>query len=783
MNFSPVYCDLHIHTYPDADNREGFCYDYKTLIDNMHIKAGEAEILLSLTDHNTLNCNAYSGVCGLLDESVHVIPGVEVHVRSNGERPYHAHLYFDMDPTDSKKLENLNVILDGLYPKKLPSLTDSIPTLYDILNAFRCYDFLFLPHGGQSHSTFDEAVAEGELCDDLMMRSAYYNAFDGFTARSASNVEKTERYFNKIGIGAFTNLLTGSDNYSPADYPMPKAPDAESFVPTWIFAAPTFEGLRLALSEETRLAYSQDIPESFVDIPASITRVVLNSDLADIDVELSPGLNVVIGGSSSGKTMLVEAIARATGAIGDGEKSGCYDKFGIDDVKLGRNDQTVPYYINQSYISKVVDKSVDHETIESIQILQDVFPEDSAAYEELNSSFSAVEQLVEDMFSSAKDAQQAISSLKRFRSLPDLLLRGNAGSNPFSMMKPSVQDKKRMEWRPSNVDKLRAILEAVADDFDSNPLLESIRSQASALMDVIEKGRLACEKNEAVQEIIAGHEQSYTDTLDNLKSIDEKNESDFEEIVSRCFALASALRKFERSKAALLSQRFGTRPKDVTLAGHKLSVTYSFEISPELLLEKINEFIPNDKRFASFNDITAESLRLEIVDGRKRIASLDAWGTKVASELKSSRTREYGIVTSQGKEWGSLSEGRKTAILLDLILGYRGNTAPLVIDQPEDNLASDYINGGLAKAILGSKGSRQTIIVTHNATIPILADAQTVVLCKQDDGGKVIIRSAPLEGELYGERMLDWIAEITDGGKPSVQKRFRKYNFRHFEGE
>ena len=61
----------------------------------------------------------------------------------------------------------------------------------------------------------------------------------------------------------------------------------------------------------------------------------------------------------------------------------------------------------------------------------------------------------------------------------------------------------------------------------------------------------------------------------------------------------------------------------------------------------------------------------------------------------------------------------------------------------------------------------------------MLADAQAIILCRNEDG-KLIVRSAPLEGRIDGERMLDWIADVTDGGRSSVQKRFRKYNFRKF---
>ena len=38
----------------------------------------------------------------------------------------------------------------------------------------------------------------------------------------------------------------------------------------------------------------------------------------------------------------------------------------------------------------------------------------------------------------------------------------------------------------------------------------------------------------------------------------------------------------------------------------------------------------------------------------------------------------------------------------------------------------------------------------------------------------------PLEGEINGTPVLDLIASITDGGKPSIKKRVKKYNLKKF---
>ena len=153
---------------------------------------------------------------------------------------------------------------------------------------------------------------------------------------------------------------------------------------------------------------------------------------------------------------------------------------------------------------------------------------------------------------------------------------------------------------------------------------------------------------------------------------------------------------------------------------------------------------------------------------------------KVYSEIATGNKKRYRIKTSTGKDFDELSPGWKSAVILDLILGYKKDVAPLIIDQPEDNLATDYINHGLVDHIKTIKSDKQVILVSHNATIPMIGDAQNIIVCQNLDG-KIIIESAPLESSLKGKRTLDYIAEITDGGKPSIKKRVKKYDLKRYQ--
>ncbi|KAB2868336.1 MAG: ATPase, partial [Bacteroidales bacterium] len=134
---------------------------------------------------------------------------------------------------------------------------------------------------------------------------------------------------------------------------------------------------------------------------------------------------------------------------------------------------------------------------------------------------------------------------------------------------------------------------------------------------------------------------------------------------------------------------------------------------------------------------------------------------------------------NDNRNFEKLSAGWKTSVILDLMLGYEGDMAPLIIDQPEDNLATKYINEGLIKAIKNIKTKKQIILVSHNATIPMLGDAQNVILCKNKEN-TITIKSARLEGKLDSKSIVDHIAEITDGGKSSIKKRVKKYNLKKF---
>ena len=80
-----------------------------------------------------------------------------------------------------------------------------------------------------------------------------------------------------------------------------------------------------------------------------------------------------------------------------------------------------------------------------------------------------------------------------------------------------------------------------------------------------------------------------------------------------------------------------------------------------------------------------------------------------------------------------LSTGQKaTAVLLLLLLE---SGAPLIVDQPEDDLDNRFITEGIVPRMREEKQRRQFIFSTHNANIPVLGDAELIVGLSAAGGG------------------------------------------------
>lgn len=136
--------------------------------------------------------------------------------------------------------------------------------------------------------------------------------------------------------------------------------------------------------------------------------------------------------------------------------------------------------------------------------------------------------------------------------------------------------------------------------------------------------------------------------------------------------------------------------------------------------------------------------------------------------------------TGEPPRWQTLeklSTGQKaTAVLLLLLID---SDAPLIIDQPEDDLDNRFITEGVVPRMREAKQRRQFVFPTHNANIPVLGDAELIVgLTAGGDGAGVRAQIAPGHlGSIDDPSVRALVEELLEGGRDAFEKRRRKYGY------
>lgn len=121
-----------------------------------------------------------------------------------------------------------------------------------------------------------------------------------------------------------------------------------------------------------------------------------------------------------------------------------------------------------------------------------------------------------------------------------------------------------------------------------------------------------------------------------------------------------------------------------------------------------------------------------------------------------------------------LSPGQKSTAILLLTL--QSGTEPLLIDQPEDDLDNRFVYDDVVQRLRGAKQRRQLVVATHNANIPVLGDAEQILVLDALPGN-------PPRGEVKAHGPIDdWgvrsaSEQILEGGEQAFRKRREKYGW------
>lgn len=244
----------------------------------------------------------------------------------------------------TKKISKENFInIAGNLQDGFNSLIPSTKEVFDLISSktWKHKTFLFL--GYKEWGNLDKNNQLKPFKEDL------YSKVNAFFSNNAYNNTNNQKWLNEFGNKKLLHSLD-IHNFTDLDtYKFDENGNKKEIVNyhcfTWIKADPTFEGLKQIIYEpEERVKIQENKPDEKEDkeIIDKVRFISPNNIFTNEEIHLNPNLNVIIGGKSSGKSILLYSIAKTL--LPD-----------IKDKLLFRNDGTERYNL------KSIDKDFDFE--------------------------------------------------------------------------------------------------------------------------------------------------------------------------------------------------------------------------------------------------------------------------------------------------------------------------------------------------------------------------------------------------------------------------------------
>ena len=784
--------DLHIHTDKSKETKTN---DYKGLfsVAKTHEKMIENDVsIFSLTDHNIINIDAYTEYYGTYagEDDPLLLIGVELDIDVDGTR-YHSLVIFCHH--DVINLNRISSSLEQYYLDKGYASPDRQITLDDIVSLFPTDDFFFIPHahnGSKSlvnayHHDIPYAQRMLLLMPSCALEKVKQKAIAHYNDSFGRQLTEEQRNRNDIAYIQF------SDNHNIEAYPQVHKGEPENPVHEFycVKGGKNYETLRQAFVD----------PESRIKSETQLTALPRNKNqleglkisgserIAETSLVFSPHLNVIIGGRSSGKSLLMSLFAKSIDRI---PENNTYNDL-LSTSTVQTKTQREATYSDQSTL-----------TVDPIWIKQgDII----RYFEQLH--LDELAHKVEKGQERDEARQNLINKRNELQGEIDNLV--NAYRNTYE----SLHERNFVLHE-------QTITESLSDEFtvrfDKEEILDEIGDSTERLDEAEEQFKVVLESIEALKEntfiSFTGDESQLIETF--KKMIQEKQQHYRKEgLLSRrreTFVdwveetldtkngeIGNAAE--DKNKAIRTIRSIATGVKDrLESAANLLHV--SKRLSNLSCNEKEEFALHGDTKFVveAISDITPRTAILDAIRGANEATSLYLNLLGLASGQKSVKNlggndpdvlnRKLGTAFSQLYECynnpeeslkygdNSTSKGNSPGYnsekYLEILLA-QADSNLVFIDQPEDNLGNNFIAETLVRMIREQKFKGQVFLVTHNPAIVVYGDAESIIIANNDDQ-QISYRQIVLEDRQAQKE----VCRILDGGEYIFDRRAKKYNIK-----
>jgi hypothetical protein len=777
--------DLHIHTDFSKKTKTN---DYQGNFDISVLKNKLIENnvkLFSLTDHNIINNDAYKDYYNAYQEGdPKLLIGFEfdIEVPESGKNvTYHSVIVFENDTLGDVDL--ISKKIEELFIQKGLSLTDRKIIIDDLYDLFSGFNFFFIPHAGNTKSIIEPYNGyDLKLCQQmvLLMPSAFEKVKESVRQTYNEGFDKLKEYdFQNRGDIPYINF---SDNHNCNKYPCTnKDGDAHEFY--CIKGQPTFESIRFAFIDPISRIKKYDEVEVLKRFDNFLHSIVLqnNSFIEDSILFFSPNLNVIIGGRSSGKSLLFNILGKK---IGNSKNNLSKYEIEISDFKIksfldsdykpsiGYNVQDV-IYINQGDIVNYFENNSLKDLIkesgktEEYKIALEFFKEKkrnlTTSIEELVNVYAELFDSINSNFTfHNKDVDSLFDSSYFFKPIEQVEDKSYSFQNSFDIVQNLLENVEKFKtdenWSltPEDLILINAFKELVETKKSSFQSYKSLHLNKKSFID-------------SVNNIL----RSKNSTLDLKGREKEASNNRLETLKNQIFELLRTSLRVEQHCSVIENYNYNFSQEIVI--DENVSVVIEIENKEDIkskLFEGLIINTTNTSLFQALVQLSTNAIKIRNLSDN----SVDNFRKKISTQLKViydyfDKPIEY-LKYSEESSSKNNSPGFNSEKYLETILK-KGNSKIVFIDQPEDNLGNKFITDNLINLLRELKFKKQIFLVTHNPSIVVYGDAECIIMCTNNEN-KIDYQQFVLEDKTHQKE----ICNVLDGGQYIFEQRARKYNIK-----
>ena len=302
--------DLHIHSYMSAHKDKEKVKD--NTFQNLNVlveKLEENQVnICAITDHDIFSYELYQSLKEQENKDnciMKVFPGIEFSVNFETKTKNKTiHIITIFDDSNYKKVQLIEKILKPINGKPKYDVEQAfseekyISILKDI-----GLDTVMIAHQKGSLSSTQKSKKNdvSALGQEKLNEFLFSDYFEAYEFRNKKNELFNKKYIFDNELNTKMRMITGSDCHQWSVYPKEDETSTSEYALTYIKCLPCFKGLVMAITDSRRIKHTR----SFFN-PSEIKLDNISIQIRDrnYNIPLSPGINVIIGDNSVGKSLL-----------------------------------------------------------------------------------------------------------------------------------------------------------------------------------------------------------------------------------------------------------------------------------------------------------------------------------------------------------------------------------------------------------------------------------------------------------------------------------------------